>query len=248
MTLKECILVRNSCYIQGTKMKPIGILVHSTGCNNKTLRRYVNPVKGQEKYQEIIEDIGVNTYNNHWNRSATEMDTSKCVHAFIGTNLRGEIETYQTLPFNIASWGCGSGTNGSYNYNPYGHIQFEICEDNLKDDDYFHKAMKEAQEFCAYLCNKYKLSSNTICSHYKKKKKGYASNHNDCDFWLKKFNKDMDWFRAEVAKLLKADATPKTLYHVEVGQYTVRENAQQTASRLRKAGFSAHVVERVKTI
>lgn len=239
MTLKTCMLIENDCYKKATKMNKVtGIVVHSTGCNNKTLKRYVNPVKGQADYDAIIKDIGKNLYNNHWNHSVEDMKRSVCVHAFIGVNDSGEVETYQTLPFNYCCWGVGSGSKGSYNYNPVPRIQFEICEDNLKDESYFNKAMREAQEFCAYLCNTYGLSVGQICSHAEAYKQGYGSNHNDCDFWLKKFGKDMDWFRAEVQTLLKnSGVKPKTIYRVEVGDYTVRTNAERMAEKLTQLGI-----------
>lgn len=205
MKLKECLLVKNSCYIKNVKMKdnkPTGIVVHSTGAANKNLKRYVQPVPSQSCYDEVIKDLGKNANGNHWNRSSSEMGKSVCVHAFIGLNAAGEVETYKTLPFNVCCWGCGSGKKGSYNYNPQARIQFEICEDNLTDEKYFNAVMKEAQEFCAYLCNEYKMTVKQICSHKEAGAAGYGSNHGDPDHWLKKFGKTMDWFRSEVQKIM----------------------------------------------
>ena len=203
MNLKKCMLTANRCYQQNkriTNRKPTGIVVHSTGANNKTLKRYVQPLKTDKDYNTIIADIGKNLYGNHWNRSAV----STCVHAFIGTNKAGAVETYQNLPWDICCWGVGSGKNGSYNYNPTARIQFEICEDNKKDKDYFNSAFKEAIELCAYLCEKYSISVDKICSHSEAYKAGYGSNHGDPEHWMKNFGKDMTWFRAEVQKLLDA--------------------------------------------
>jgi len=212
MILKQCFFINNDCYKKGQKMtdgKPTGIVVHSTGANNKTLKRYVQPVKGQDNYDDILEDIGVNVYGNHWNKSSAEMERSTCVHAFIGVNAKGEIETYQVLPFDICCWGVGSGKNGSYNYNPTARIQFEICEDDLTDEKYFYAVMKEAQEFCAYLCKTYGFGVEKISSHHEAYLQGYGNNHADCDHWLKKFGKNMDWFRAEVKKLLDIPTSAK---------------------------------------
>ena len=210
MTLKQCLLTANSCYIRNQKMtnnKPTGIVVHSTGCNNKYLKRYVQPLKTDKNYAEIIADIGVNKYGNHWNQSSEAMNRSVCVHAFIGENAHGEVETYQTLPFDVCCWGVGSGSKGSYNYNPQARVQFEMQEDDLKDEKYFYKVMKEAQEFCAYLCKKYGFGVEKICSHYEAYYAGYGCNHGDPHNWLKPYGKSMDWFRAEVQKLLDADNT-----------------------------------------
>lgn len=251
MILKKCILTRNDCYTKGTKMtggKPTGIVVHSTGANNPSLKRYVQPLKTDKDYSTIMADLGDNIYDNDWNKSykAGEMSRQVCVHAFIGKNAAGVIETYQTLPFDICCWGVGSGAKGSYNYNPQARVQFEICEDGLTDKTYFDKAFKEAIEFCAYLCNLYKLSVSSISSHAESYKAGYGGNHGDCDHWLKKHGKDMDWFRAEVKKLLEADeATPvtKNLYRVQVGAFGIKKNAQNLATKLKNLGFDTYIVK-----
>ncbi|CDE49496.1 n-acetylmuramoyl-l-alanine amidase domain protein [Firmicutes bacterium CAG:460] len=194
MEIKKCILVNNSCYKKASKMVPKGIVVHSTGANNPYLKRYVQPDDGI---------LGKNQYNNDWNRSGV----NACVNAFIGKDKNGIVRCYQTLPFDYMPWGCASGKKGSYNYT---HIQFEICEDALKDEKYFNDAFGVAIDFCAYLCKEYNISVDNIVSHHESYLKGYGSNHADCDHWLKKFNKNMDWFRNEVkAKLEKKDVKPE---------------------------------------
>lgn len=170
-------------------MKPKGIIVHSTGVNNTSLKRYVGPDDGR---------LGKNLYGNHWNQSGM----SACVHGFIGKDKKGHVCTYQTLPLDICAWGVGDGRKGSYNYNP-AYLQFEILEDKLKDRDYFNKVMKEAQELCSKWCKEFNISVDNVISHKEAHEKGYGSNHKDCDHWLSKFGKDMNWFRGEVAKLLK---------------------------------------------
>ena len=194
MEIKKCLLVNNSCYKKASKMVPKGIVVHSTGANNPYLKRYVQPDDGI---------LGKNQYNNDWNRSGV----NACVNAFIGKDKNGVVRCYQTLPFDYMPWGCASGKKGSYNYT---HIQFEICEDALKDEKYFNDAFGVAIDFCAYLCKEYNISVDNIVSHHESYLKGYGSNHADCDHWLKKFNKNMDWFRNEVkAKLEKKGVKPE---------------------------------------
>ena len=194
MEIKKCLLVNNSCYKKASKMVPKGIVVHSTGANNPYLKRYVQPDDGI---------LGKNQYNNDWNRSGV----NACVNAFIGKDKNEVVRCYQTLPFDYMPWGCASGKKGSYNYT---HIQFEICEDALKDEKYFNDAFGVAIDFCAYLCKEYNISVDNIVSHHESYLKGYGSNHADCDHWLKKFNKNMDWFRNEVkAKLEKKGVKPE---------------------------------------
>lgn len=250
MNLKKCILTANDCYKKGTKMtggKPTGIVVHSTGANNKTLKRYVQPLPTDSNYAEVIADIGTNIYGNHWNQSTAKLGRSVCVHAFIGVNAAGKVEAYQTLPFDICCWGVGSGSKGSYNYNPQARVQFEICEDALTDRTYFDAAFKEAIEFCAYLCKLYGFGVDKISSHRESHLAGYGGNHGDCDHWLKKFGLTMDWFRAEVKKLLDKQPvvieptkpTAKTLYYVQTGAYASKSNAENQLKKVEGAGFDA---------
>lgn len=210
----------------------------------------MQPLKSDPNYDAVIADLGKNQYCNDWNHSAKEMGRSVCVHAFIGVNDAGKVETYQTLPFDICCWGVGSGKNGSYNYNPTARVQFEMCEDGLSDPDYFNAVMKEAQEFCAYLCKKYGFGVDNISSHYESYLAGYGGNHGDPHNWLKPFGKTMDWFRAEVQKLLNTQpATPtqpdtgKVLYRVQTGAFSVKTNADKLAAELKGKGFDTYIVQ-----
>jgi N-acetylmuramoyl-L-alanine amidase CwlA len=227
MEIRKCMLTNNDCYKKAQKITPKGIVVHSTDANNPYLKRYVQPDDGV---------LGANQYNNSWNRGGID----KCVHAFIGKDKNGVVRVYQTLPFNYACWGVGNGSKGSYNYNP-AYIQFEICEDALIDKKYFTEAFNAAIEFCAYLVKKYNLDVDDVVSHSEAHAKGFGSNHGDCDHWLKKFGKDMNWFRAEV----KAKLTPETntLYRVrktwadaksQIGAYKSLDNAKKAC----KSGYS----------
>lgn len=194
MNIYEHFLTKNGCY-GASIIVPKGIIVHSTGANNKYLRRYIQPDDGR---------LGVNKYKNDWNRPGVD----KCVHAMIGLDKDDNICTYQLLPWQNCAWGVGRGPKGSYNYSPTGYIQFEILEDDLKDINYFMKAFTEAVHLCAYLCKLYNLPVNRVISHHEAHLEGYASGHADCDHWLKKFNKSMDWFRNMVEiELHKDDLT-----------------------------------------
>ena len=196
MEIRKCILTNSDCYKYGKAINPVGIVVHSTGANNPNLKRYVQPDDGL---------LGVNKYNNSWNRPGLSVG----VHAFIGKDKNGDVRVYQTLPYNKSAWGVGSGKKGSYNYNPTGHIQFEICEDGLTDINYFNKAFDLAAEYCAYLCKEFNLSVDSIVGHIEAYKLGYGSNHGDPENWLKKFGKDMNWFRDLVRSKLNIQPVPE---------------------------------------
>lgn len=200
MRVERCYLTKNDCYKSGRTIKPSGIVVHTTGCVNKTLKRYVQPDDGL---------IGKNTYGNDWNRSGVDA----CVHAFIGEDKNGDVRCYQTLPWTMRCWGVASGKNGSYNNN---HIQFEICEGTSSDKNYAKKAYELAVDLCVYLCKKYSLTPDKICGHYEAYQRGYGSNHSDPKPYFAKFGYSMDGLRKDVKNKLSSassgnqDNTAKT--------------------------------------
>ena len=197
MEIIQAYFTKHPCYNAKKKaISPVGIFVHSTGAANRELRRYVDA--------EI--DLGRNQYNNHWNKSSA----TKSVHAFIGYDVYGDVIVAETLPYDIACWGAGSGKNGSYNYNPHAYLQFEICQGSNDDEEYYWKAITVAEEYCAYLCRLYGWTAENITSHAEAHKKGYASNHGDPVSWMKHFGDSMDKFRARVQTRLNGTETPTT--------------------------------------
>jgi N-acetyl-anhydromuramyl-L-alanine amidase AmpD len=188
MNLHKLIFTKNRCYKEGRKITPKGIMVHSTGANNPTLKRYVGPDDGL---------LGRNTYGNHWNRS---FYPGKCCHAFIGKLADGTVATYQVLPWDHRGWHAGADANNT-------HISFEICEDNLLDGEYFSKVYQEAIDLCVYLCKMYGLTEKDIIDHREGAAQGIASNHGDIAHWWPKHGKSMDTFRAAV-KLRLEDQEP----------------------------------------
>lgn len=189
---------KNLCYVSARKMKPSGIVVHSTGVNNPNLKRYVDcPSK-----------VGTNPNGNHWN-TPTPDGRKVCVHAFIGYDKNKKVRVAEILPLNICCWGVGSGRKGSYNYNP-AYIQFEICEDGLKDKEYYRQAFDMAAEYCAYLCKKFSIPVNKIVGHREAHALGYGSNHADPEHWMKLFGEDMTDFRRLVGEKLKKNSDKAT--------------------------------------
>lgn len=210
---------KNPCYKKARPADQIGILVHSTGANNKYLKRYV----------DAPELVGANQYNNHWNSSKAD----KCMHAFIGLDINKEPMVIQTLPYEYACWGCGKGSKGSYNRNPTAHIQFEICEGSSTDADYYWNVIKTTEEYCAHLCRLYGWTSKNITSHVEASKAGYASNHADPNSWMKNFGDNMDKFRARVDALLNSEASQEPEIPIEKEEKPVMKyNYKVTGNRL----------------
>ena len=194
MNLHKVLATNNYCYTDLKDMpKVLGIMVHSTGCNNPNLRRYVGPDDGL---------LGP-TSSSNWNQRIINGKLNKIgVHAFIGKLKDGSIATYQ-----VQEWGhkcnhCGVGTSGKSGNTNY--ISFEICEDDLKSKTYFEAVYKEAVELCAYLCELYGFDplKNIVC-HCEAYKLGFASNHADVEHWFKLYDKNMDIFRKDVKEELE---------------------------------------------
>ena len=228
MNLRKLIFTENDCYKSGRKIKPTGIMVHSTGANNPRLKRYVGPDDGL---------LGENTNGNHWNKSGL----SKCVHAFIGKLEDGTIATYQVLPWDHRGWHAGGDANNT-------HIGFEICEDGLTDPVYFSKVYQEAVDLCVYLCKMFGLTEKDIICHSEGHDQGIASNHGDVMHWFPKHGKSMDTLRAAVKAQLGGVQIPKepelvgTIYRVQVGAFSKKANATRKLEAVKAAGFEDAMV------
>ena len=226
-----CMQTQSTCYKGTEKMKPLGVLWHSTGANNPDLKRYLQPSKSKPKADTYsrtkwLEILGKNTNGNDWNNIYIEAG----LNAWIGKLASGEVTSVQTMPWDYKPWGCGGACNN-------GWIQFEICEDNLKDKTYFNKVYKEACELTAYLCQLYNINPKgyvtfngkkvpTILCHKDSYDLGLGSGHVDITHWFPKYGKSMATVRNDVAALLKnagETITPKPNENepIEVKTYKV---------------------------
>jgi len=205
-----CMQTNSTCYKGTNKMTVKGVLWHSTGANNPTLKRYVQPSDTPDKRDTVtLAQIGKNAYKNDWNH----IERQAGLNCWIGKLADGTVTTIQTMPWDYRPWGCGSGSKGSCNS---GWIQFEICEDGLTDKTYFNAVYKEACEITAYLCKMFNIDPNgtvnvngvkvpTILCHQDSYKLGMGSNHSDVNHWFPKHGKSMATARKDVAALLAAD-------------------------------------------
>ena len=209
MRLYTALLTKNDCYRKGKYIRPRGVMVHSTGCNNPYLRRYVSP--GDERIGEPL--------STHWNQSGV----GACTHAFIGKLADGSIAVYQTLPWTMRGWHCGRSGNDT-------HIAFEICEDSLTDKGYFQATYQAAVELTAYLCKLYHLdpqADGVVLCHSEGYARGIASNHADVMHWWRKFGVDMDDFRADVAAEMRGgddmtEAQVRQIVREEIAAYQLQ--------------------------
>ena len=171
--MRQLLLTNNTCYKRNVDKAdsryttfqargPKGIMMHSTGADNPTLKRYIGPDDGV---------LGTNIYGNHWNNPGLDV----CVHAFIGETKNGTVECYQTLPWNFRGWHCGAEANDT-------HISIEICEDDLTSPAYFRATRNKALDVVSDLCLEFgfdPLAKGVLIDHHEGAAMGIASNHGD---------------------------------------------------------------------
>ena len=205
--------------------RPVGILWHETAGGNPYISRYVQPLESDSNYQEMIDLLGKNKYNNDWNHIVHGAG----VNVWIGKLTDGSVATVQAGEWTSCPWGCGAGPKGSCNgyaringkdYWQLKHwIQFEICDDAYQSKEYFDKVYKEACELTAYLCKEFKIdpfgvvefngvSCPTILCHKDSHDYDLGGNHSDVIDWFNVFGKTMDDVRNDVAELMGLDPVP----------------------------------------
>lgn len=220
MNITKSILTKNPCYKAGKTIKVKGLMLHSVGCSQPSAMAFIKS----------------------WNTESAKV----CVHGFIDGNTGG---VYQTLPWECRGWHCGGTANGT-------HIGIEMCEpDCIKytsgsaftcsNEDQakaiVERTYKSAVELFAHLCKEYNLNplaDGVILSHSEGYKRGLVSNHGDPEHLWKglKLPYTMDSFRQDV----KSAMSP-TIYRVQVGAFSKKENAEKLLLKLEKAGFEGFI-------
>ena len=223
---------KQSTWYKGTTTGvPVGICIHDTGCNNTTLKRYVQPNDDDANRAEMIKLIGENKYKNDWNH----IKHNAGVNAWIGKLADGSIATVQAAPWNYRPWGVGSGKYGSLNGTKTANspfwLQFEICEDDRTNSAYFDKIYAETIGLCAYWCDMFGFdpygtvtykghSIPVITCHQDSYKLGFGGNHSDIYDWFPKYGVTMDMIRKDVAESMTGKTETKsetsTSYRVRV--------------------------------
>ncbi|GHU52011.1 hypothetical protein FACS1894132_00730 [Clostridia bacterium] len=228
MTIKKKILEKNNCYLANRQIEVKGLMLHSVGCNQPS------------------GEVFVNIFN-----TAKPNGTEICVHGFIDAE-----NIYQTLPWNWRGWHAGGTANNT-------HIGVEMTEpntiryttganfvDNNPVSTKIHvlSTYQNAIELFAFLCEEYKLDPlKDIISHSEGYKLGVASGHADPEHLWKSFGLTMDKFRLDVKAKMEANIAPtiptekpeeKKIYRVQVGAFTVKQNAENYVKKLKTSGFT----------
>ena len=271
MKLIKCYM-NNSSWLKAKPFKITvkGVLIHSTGANNPTLKRYCQPDNDATNRKELLKIIGINAYNNDYNHIRSDVGVS----FWIGKLADGSIATIQAGPDNIKQWGCGGSLNNT-------HIQVEICEDNLKNKEYFNLIYNELIDLCVYLCEKYNIDPlayftynkkkvSTIIDHAGSYKLGMGSNHSDIGHWfsrylgdnyLEKIKNDINskmkgecemagcpyWKNGKCTKETKTTTTKKKT-NTEIAKEVIAGkwgNGEERKKRLKEAGYNYEAVQKI---
>lgn len=168
MNRSTYIITQNPSYKQASPLKATGIVVHSTGCDQKKISAY------------------------RWQFDRPELQAS--VHGCLGLDDKGELCYEQWLPYGIKCWGVGRGKNGTLNVS---HIQFEICE-HKGDWDWCRRTYNAALQICHELCLQFGIDPDNVVSHKEAYKMGCGSNHADPEHWWDDYGLNMATFREEL--------------------------------------------------
>lgn len=180
------ICYKNFNYIQIVK----GIVIHVSDDKDKYLKRYV----------DYPDELGFNENHNHWNR----YEANSMVHGFIGYNKNQEVVIVNTMPYHISCCCCGTGSKGTYDKAPNGHIQIMICRSEDCNENYFNNAVfGAAVQYCSFLTKKFHLKPDAIISDKEAYDSGYAKTYGDLEEWMLDYAKTMDDFRSAVKARLK---------------------------------------------
>ena len=172
---------------------------------------YTSPVIIEPEYI-IVHSTGVGYKNkdalfNSWNKP-----DKLSVHGMVDDK-----GSYRTLSLNYLAWHVGKLGNGktvgfeicepkNIAYIDAAHTKVDVVAYNPKDPKIiadFNKRYKHAVELAVKFCKELGFGADKLLSHREACAKGIASNHADVEHWFKLFGKDMDDFRADVAKKLR---------------------------------------------
>lgn len=233
----ETIATYSGAYQANRRIKPKGIVIHSTGAENPNLWRWVNdPI-----------NAGINSNQNYFGGPNDDRDVTP--HAVFGLDTNGDYAIEKILPYDYRCWGCGSDRYGSFNDS---HIQIEIAEDEGLTREYLLRALNSVAEWAAHLCIEFNIDVNSIVSHKEAHEMGYASNHGDPEHWLSKYGITMHNVREKIREWIRriesttenvAPAEPDKLWRIQVGAFSSEKNARDYCKSLQeKYGLECFVV------
>ena len=102
----KCMMTQSTCYKGTKKMTVKGVLWHSTGANNPTLKRYVQPDDSAPDRAELLSKLGTNANKNDWNH----IDTQAGLNA--GSSRTGVSRRFRRCPGTLDRGDVGAAARG----------------------------------------------------------------------------------------------------------------------------------------
>ena len=131
-------------------------------------------------------------------------------------------EVIRCVPDNEIAYAAAGKNNGT--------IHIEVCYKRA-DGRFEEESIAALNELVLYLMNRYGISAENVLRHYDLTGKLCPAYYVDSTRW------------AVLHERITAKPTAQKLYRVQVGAFSSRENAENYAAQVRKAGFGAFVVE-----
>lgn len=183
-SLKTRFMDKNDCFVLNQKIKPQGIVLHSTATPG----------------------VMAADWFDRWNKSYAKGETNRqvAVHSFVDDR-----EIWQYLPWDHRGWHAGGTANNTHigieMCEPSGvkYSGGRIVEyDAATYSTYFTGVWNNAVTLSVILARLYNFTEADIISHNEGYFLGVASNHSDVNHWFPLHGKNMDIFRAEVRSRL----------------------------------------------
>ena len=109
-------------------------------------------------------------------------------------------------------------------------IHIEVCYKD-KSGRFEEATIAALNELVLYLMNRYGISAENVVRHYDLTGKHCPAYYVDSTRW------------AALHERITTKQTAKKLYRVQVGAFSSKDNAENYAAMIRKAGFGAFVIE-----
>lgn len=133
-------------------------------------------------------------------------------------------EVIRCVPDNEIAYAAAGKNNGT--------IHIEVCY-KRSDGRFEEESIAALNELVLYLMNRYGISAENVLRHYDLTGKLCPAYYIDAARWRE--------LHARITA--KPTAAAQKLYRVQVGAFSSRENAENYAAQVRRAGFGAFVVE-----
>lgn len=149
-----------------------------------------------------------------------------------------DIQIVTGIPFSKNAWHAGDGANGYGNRKTIG---IEICY-SLSGGSRFIQAERNAAWYVAYLMKQYgwgfdRISDHRIGTH--QNRSGKYCPHRTLDMGINRF---YEMIKQEYYKLIGTNTNTATIYRVQTGAFSRKENADRLALELNTKGIDTYVV------